>query len=87
MTQGTSHTRATATPSPARAPRRSAEAATPSAAAIANRALTPERWSTDGDSRSPRVSRATTSTRCSGTSETSTDSCVTSSTSWLTSVG
>ena len=65
---GTSQIRATATPSPVRAPRRSADAATPSAAAIANRALTPERWSTAGDSRSPRVSRATTSSRCSGTS-------------------
>ena len=48
-TVGTSQTRATAGSSPVRAARRSAEAATPSAAAIANRALTPARWSTDAD--------------------------------------
>ena len=47
-TVGTSQTRATASASPARAARRSAEPATPSAAAMANRAETPERWSTDG---------------------------------------
>ena len=46
-----------------RAARRSAEAATPSAAAIANRAETPERWSTELDSRRLRVRRAKTSSR------------------------
>ena len=38
------------------------------AAAMANRAETPERASTAGDSRTPRVNRAITSTRCSGSS-------------------
>ena len=42
----------------------------PSVAAIENRAETPERWSTEDEPRSPRVNRATTSTRCSGTSAT-----------------
>ena len=46
--------------------RRSAEAATVSAAAMANRAQTPERGSTAGDSRTARVNRAMTSSRCSG---------------------
>ena len=52
----------------ARAERRTAEAAAPSAAAIAKRAETPERESTAGDSRTRRVKRAMTSTRCSGSS-------------------
>jgi hypothetical protein len=42
-------------PSPVIAARRTAEAATVSAAATAKRALTPERWSTCGDSRTSRV--------------------------------
>jgi len=53
------------------AARRSAAAATVSAAATANRAETPEPWSTALDSRSDRVSRATISRRCRGTSATS----------------
>ena len=44
----------------------SAAAATVSAPAMANRADTPERWSTALDSRRDRVNRATTSTRCVG---------------------
>jgi hypothetical protein len=41
-----------------------------SAPAIENRAETPERWSTELDSRSARVNRARISTRWSGTSAT-----------------
>ena len=52
--------------SPSSPPRRSADAATVSAAAIANRADTPERASTAGDSRTARVNRARTSRTCSG---------------------
>ncbi len=86
-TLGRSQTRATAMPSPVRALRRSADAATPSAAAMAKRALTPERWSTDDEPRRPRVSRAMTSSRCSGTSATSVASCAMSATSSSTSLG
>ena len=50
-----------------KAARRAAEAATVSAEATAKRADTPERWSTCGASRTRRVYRATTSTRCAGT--------------------
>ena len=49
------------------AARRTAEAATVSSPAMANRALTPERWSTWLDSRTSRVNRAMISARCSGT--------------------
>ena len=66
-TPGRSTTRATGRVSPATAARRTAEAATVSRPAIANRALTPERWSTWLDSRTSRVNRAMISTRCSGT--------------------
>ena len=70
-TDSVSPTRATAlAPRRAAPARRSAAAATVSAAAIANRAETPDRGSTAGDSRTPRVNRATTSSRCSGTSAT-----------------
>ena len=51
---------------PVSADRRTADAAAVSAAAIANRAETPERASTAGDSRTSRVNRAITSTRWSG---------------------
>ena len=69
-TPGRSHTRATGVSAgePASADRRTADAATLSAAAMANRAETPERASTAGDSRTPRANRAITSTRCSGSS-------------------
>ncbi len=50
----------------ASADRRTAEAAALSAAAMANRADTPDRASTAGDSRTPLVNRAMTSIRCSG---------------------
>ncbi len=53
---------------PASAERRTADAAALSAAAMANRAETPERASTAGESRTPRVNRAITSTRWSGSS-------------------
>ena len=59
--------RATAGSSPVSAERRSAEAAAVSVAATPNRADTPERASTAGDSRTLRVNRATTSSRKSGT--------------------
>ncbi len=64
-TAGRSQIRATggSGPSPASAERRTADAAALSAAAMANRAETPERASTAGDSRTPRVNRAITSTR------------------------
>ena len=52
---------------PAMAARRTAEAVTVSSPAIANRALTPERWSTWLDSRTSQVKRAMISARCSGT--------------------
>ena len=45
--------------------------ATASAAAMAKRAETPERWSTEADSRRSRVNRASTSSRWSPTSATS----------------
>ena len=68
-TAGRSHTRATGvSAAPASADRRTADAAELSAAAMANRAETPERASTAGDSRTPRVNLAITSTRCSGSS-------------------
>ena len=57
--------------SPCRVARCSAAAATVSAPAMAKRALTPERWSTEVDSRRSRVKRARISTRWSGTSATS----------------
>ena len=50
------------------ADRRTADADALSAAAMANRADTPERASTAGDSRTPRVNLAITSTRWSGSS-------------------
>ena len=53
---------------PASADRRTAEAAALSAAAMANLAETPERASTAGESRTPRVNRAITSMRWSGSS-------------------
>ena len=68
---GRSPTRATGTSSaasPSSAVRRTAAAAADSAAAIANRADTPDRPSTAGDSRTRRVNRAMTSIRCSGRS-------------------
>jgi hypothetical protein len=60
-------TRATGTSSPQTAARRTAEAATVSAAAMANRAETPERASIWGDSRTALVKRAITSSRWPGT--------------------
>src|ERR1017187_4094460 len=63
---GRSQIRATGCASPVRAARRSAEAATDSAAAIANRADTPDRESTAGDERTSLVNRAMISIRCSG---------------------
>ena len=57
--------------SPCTVARCSAAAAMVSAPAIENRAETPERWSTELDSRSARVNRARISTRWSGTSATS----------------
>jgi hypothetical protein len=48
--------------------RRTADAATVSTAAMANRADTPERWSICGASRTARAKRPTTSSRCEGTS-------------------
>ena len=62
-----STTRATASSSPWAVARCSAAAAIVSAPAIENRAETPERWSTELDSRSARVNRARISTRWSGT--------------------
>jgi len=64
-TGGRSQTRATGVSSvrPASADRRTADAAALSAAAMANLAETPERASTAGDSRTPRVNLAITSTR------------------------
>ena len=79
--------RATACSSPCRAARCRAEAATVSAPAMANRALTPLRWSTALDSRSARVNRARISTRWSGTSAWSTASCRMTATSSASSVG
>ena len=69
-TAGRSHTRATgvSSASSVSADRRTADATVLSAAAMANRAETPERASTAGESRTPRVNRAITSTRCSGSS-------------------
>ncbi len=58
-----------------------------SAPAIANRALTPERWSTALDSRSARVNRARISTRWSGTSATRCASWRITATSSTSSVG
>ncbi len=63
--------RATACSSPWRVARWRAAAAMVSAPAMANRALTPLRWSTALDSRSARAKRARISTRWSGTSATS----------------
>jgi hypothetical protein len=79
--------RATASGSADRADRRSAEPATLSAPAMANRAETPERWSTADDSRRPRVKRAMTSRRWAGTVATSADSWAISETSSETSKG
>ena len=70
-----STTRATASSSPWEVERCSAAAAIVSAPAIANRAETPERWSTDEDSRRLLVNRARISTRWSGTSATRCASC------------
>ena len=64
------------------AARRTAEAATVSAAATANRAETPERWSTAGDSRTCRVNRAITSTRWSGSAADTASSPQSTSASW-----
>ena len=63
---GRSQTLATAWSSPLIAARRTADAATASAAAIANRADTPDRESTAGEARTSRVNRAMTWIRCSG---------------------
>ena len=73
--------RATAGVSPVSAPRRSADAAAVSAAAMPNRAETPDRESTAGDSRTWRANRAMTSIRKSGTVATSVASWRTSVTS------
>ena len=65
-TPARSPTRATGS-SAVMAARRNAAPASASAAAIAKRAETPLRWSTAPDSRTSRVKRAMTSSRCSGT--------------------
>ncbi|CAB4743614.1 unannotated protein [freshwater metagenome] len=64
---GRSPMRATGSDSPRIAARRSAAPESDSAHATANRAETPLRWSTAGDSRTWRVKRATTSSKCCGT--------------------